>query len=682
VGYVAQQLHHQPGIGQLPDALLSEFYMQLISCLKISALFIAIALLSACGGGASGSDSTSSSATTEGPAGPASFLLFPNPQKQSDNSLQVDSNAYATAYYQAIDPNNERDTLAKFKTKNGFGTSGAGITEESIIIGDQRDLGYGRKMTARIDSNTGNIAFVVENYLVGGYGAYTSINLEAAIVGESKWHIGTNAIEFSVVETGAANPSPNAVKFVKFYTYDPITGARLYSANLDGRGNKAMPTICITCHGGRGDPLTPSGLFPKLMNVASGARGDVGAQLHAFEPASFDFSTRSGFTRASLEAKIKTINKMVLCGHNLPNGTVKPTGNAEDDCRRVANPNEYQGTAAAHLKHMYGGDGLPNAASSATDTYVPTSWASNGQSNLYSKTVNQACRVCHGLRGNGNQSDINFEDFTAFDAYAARIKAHVIDRGNMPLAKLVYDKYWTTPEINGPLTTYLTGKGYSDGNLKPGRPVADPGPDRVIKSNSTTLSGALSLYSTGYQWTVTSGSASLTNANTSTPTFTATGGNGTYTVQLITTNGTATSTAKSLTIEVNSALAWDPTALRFNPDIRTILQAGGGACQTCHVSGQDIATTSGVPPIFYDDFARSGSGVGSDATNRNWLYTEVRGRVNFNDIVASPLLRKPSGNHHNGGLRTGFNTGLAVGDAGRVDYDKIVAWVLNGAPEN
>ena len=659
--------------------------MQLFSILKASTLLLALGLLSACGGGASGSSSSSNSATTEGPAGPASFLLFPNPQKQDDSTLQVDSNAYATAYYQAIDPNSDRDTLTKFKSKNGFGTSGAGITEESIIIGDQRDLGYGRKMSARIDTTTGNIAFVVENYLVGGYGAYTPISLEAAIVNEPKWHLGTNAIEFSAVESGTANPSPNTIKFVKFYTFDPA-GNRLYSANLDGRGNKAMPTICISCHGGRGDPLTPSGLFPKLENLASGARGDVGAQLHAFEPASFDFSTRSGFTRASLEAKIRTINEMVLCGHNLPYGTFKPTGNAEDACRRVANPNEYQGTAAAHLKDMYGGNGLPNTTSNTTDTYVPSSWVSNGQSNLYTKTITQACRVCHGLRGNGNQSDINFENFTTFDQYADRIKAHVIDRGNMPLAKLVYDKYWTTSEINGPLANYLTGKGYSEGNLKPGRPIADPGPDRVIKSSSTNLSAALSLYSTGYQWTVTSGAANLTNSNTSTPTFTATGGNGTYTVQLVTTNGTATSTAKTLTIVVNSGLSWDPTTIAFNPDIKSILQATGantGNCVTCHVSGQVIASTSGVPPIYYNDsFDRSGTGVPS--TNLNWLYTEVRGRINFTDIVASPLLRKPSGNHHNGGQRDGFKTGLTIGDTsagGREDYDKVVAWILRGAPQ-
>ncbi|MBC7917699.1 MAG: hypothetical protein H7Y28_07815, partial [Rhodoferax sp.] len=107
-------------------------------------------LLSACGGGGTGSSGNADKvASDKGPviptAGPDSFLLFPNPQKQADGTLEVNSAAFATAYYEAVDPNNERTTLAAFKAKNGFG-SGMG-EEASIIIGDQRDLGYGRKMT-------------------------------------------------------------------------------------------------------------------------------------------------------------------------------------------------------------------------------------------------------------------------------------------------------------------------------------------------------------------------------------------------------------------------------------------------------------------------------------------------------------------------------------------------------
>jgi hypothetical protein len=136
---------------------------------------------------------------------------------------------------------------------------------------------------------------------------------------------------------------------------------------------------------------------------------------------------------------------------------------------------------------------------------------------------------------------------------------------------------------------------------------------------------------------------------------------------------------------VDSNLNWDPEKVAFNSSvansqIRDILQIGAGGCTSCHANN----VVSPVPPSFYNDYDRVPNGVtaGTDATNRNWLYTEIRGRINFTDLIASPLLRKPSGNHHNGGLRPGFDTSKPVGDTARESYDKITAWILRDAPEN
>lgn len=661
-------------------------------------------LLVACGDGGSAVDVDPNAARTTTPTdGPDSFLLFPNPQKQDDGTLQIAEAAYATAYYEAVDPNNERDTLAKFKAVNGFGTAGGALGEVSVIVGDQRDLGYGRRMTGRQNAD-GTLAFVVENYLVGAYGPYSPLNLEAAIYPEAKWHVGTNGIEFSPgYDNNCTAADPRcSTNFVKFYTFDPVTGARLSMVNLDGRGYKAMPTVCSSCHGGRADPLTPAAgsptgkaLFAKLMNSASkadyaggnvgGVRGDIGAQLHPFEPASFDFSTLPAFTRAMQEAKIKTINKMVLC--SMPNAGAA-TG--DDACRRTAIFNEYQGTAATHLKDMYGGaaDTLANAATSLTDSYVENSWTVASQSNLYLNVQANSCRVCHLLRGTGNQNDIDFETFTKFDAYSDRIKAHVLDRGNMPLSKLINDKFWATPNIYNAMATYLTSKGFTGTSTAPGRPVADPGPNRVVQQSTSTLSAAMSLFSTGYQWSIVTdpvGGATITNANSSTATLT-TAGNGTYVIQLITSRGTTLSTPVTVNVVVNSALTYNPTALRF-ADIKAILQEPtrpSGACTSCHVAS---AGNAGVPPIWYTDIDRNGNG-GVEVTNNktdddnHWFYKELRGRINFADWAASPLLRKPSGNHHNGGLHTRFNiSAQPPGHADREDYDKILGWIMNGAPE-
>ena len=637
----------------------------------------AMLLLGGCGGGG-GSNSTDVSPAsppqvviTE--STPNKFLTFPNPQVQPDGSMQTTSVEWASAYYAAVDPANQKDTLDKWKAANGFG--GATGTEVNIVVGDVRDLGYGRNLTFRQNAN-GSVAANVENYFVeaaAGY-TYSRINLDAAVVKDSRQHKGTNAIEFS--------PGPNGgSSFAKFYTFDPAGNRRL-TIDMDGRGEKAMPGPCISCHGGRGDALTAPNtagkrLFNLVQNSVSQTRGDVQARLHPLEPDALDYSTSAGFTRADQEAKMKTINKMVLCTYP----QVAPSPFPEDACRPVANRNEWQGTAAAQVKQAYGGDGLPNTIFS--DTYVPKSWLVAGQSTLYKEVVATSCRACHTLRGTGNQSDLDFEEYEKFDGYADRIKAHIIDRGNMPLAKLVSEAFYSSsrPEI---LATFLETKGYavrdSSGKaLRPGRPISDPGPDRVVRPGATVLSAAGSLYANAYVWSLISGpsGATLTNATSVQPTFNATA-SGTYVLQLIASNGSTPGAAARVSIVVDSALPNAPSAIRF-ADIKAVLQSLSAGCTNagCHSPGG----AGVIPPVFYTNSDRNGDGIAGDATDDLWFYTEIRSRINFTDIVASPLLRKPSGNHHNGLQRPGFDTSVAPGQPARSSYDLFLNWILNSAPQ-
>ncbi len=632
-------------------------------------------LLTSCGGDEGSPRDVNPAAPPEAAVvGPDSFLLFPNPQQQADGSLQTTTTAYANAYHAAIDPLNDRDTFVKWKAKNFFDT-GTG-TQVEVVFGDTRDLGYGRRMTARQNVD-GTLAFFVENYLVrlGPDYAYSPLNLNAAVVRDARWFIGINAIEFS--------PGPaGGVSFPKFYNFSSTTGLRQTSVDLDGRGAKAMPGPCITCHGGRGDPLTPpdvagNQLFNLVQNSASQARGDVQAHLQAFSVDTFGFSTTPGLTRADQEAVLKMMNKWILCSYPLQGAAA----GAEDACRRAATANEWVGTAAQIVKQAYGGNGMPNATFS--DTFVPTGWSSVGQTSLYQTAVVPACRTCHILRGTQNQTDLDFDTFAKFQSFAERIKHHVLDLGNMPLAKIVFDSFWAS---GGPnlLANFLTAQGQTsrDGAgavLMPGRPVTSL-LDRVVKQGATTLSAASTRFATTYAWTVVSGpngavpptNVTLTNATSAQPTFTATA-DGAFVVQLIVASGATQSTAAQATIQVNNALAIAPTAIRFS-DIKTILQTPG-ACTTCH-------TTGGVPlpPLFYTNYDRSGDGL-VNATDDLWFYTEVRGRINFTDPGASALLRKPSGSHHAGGLQTNFDATLPPGNAGRASYDLFVNWIMNNAPQ-
>jgi len=639
-------------------------------------------MLAACGGGGGAGGGSSGDVVVGAPTptptitGPNKFLQFPNPQVLSDGSLETDSTAYAEAYYAAVDPTNSKDTLAKWKAANGFGNVAGELGEVTAVFGDVRDLGYGRRMTARQNPD-GTIAMTVENYLVtagSGY-EYSSLNLDAAVAQDPRWHVGVNGIEFS--------PGPNGTfKFAKFYTFNPVTGERLLAANLDGRGLKAMPGICISCHGGRGDPLTPVNpstgkpLFPLVRNSISQQRGDTQARLQMFDVDSFGFSSERGFTRPELEGTLKTLNKMVLCTYPL----ATPSSAPEDACRPAAGPNEWQGSADAVIKAAYGGDGLPNATFS--DSYVPTGWVTAGQSSLYRNVLQPACMTCHRLRGTNNQSDLSFNTYAAFSSYSDRIKVHVYDRGNMPLAKIVSEKFWATTMAET-LASWLESLGLGfvlhDSNqalLKPGRPVADPGPGRVVNFGPTTLSGSGSQFATTYSWSITTnpgGAGSLANADTAAPAFTATA-DGTYVVQLVVGNGSTQSTPVSQTIVVKNVLSPAPSAIRF-ADIKNVLQTAG--CTACHTAA---GTGSGKPPIFYTDIDRNEDGV-VDATDTAWFYKELRGRINFTDVGASPLLRKPSNNHHFGGLLPGFNASLPPGDPGRASYGMFLNWILNGAPQ-
>ena len=126
-------------------------------------------LLTACGGGGSPNDVHPGTDPVIAQGEPNAFLLFPNPQVQPDGSLETNTPAYAQAYYEAIDPNNAKDTLAKWRAANGFDT-GTG-TQITVVFGDSRDLGFGRRITARQNID-GTLAFYVENYLIKTGAAY------------------------------------------------------------------------------------------------------------------------------------------------------------------------------------------------------------------------------------------------------------------------------------------------------------------------------------------------------------------------------------------------------------------------------------------------------------------------------------------------------------------------------
>jgi hypothetical protein len=601
------------------------------------------------------------------PTGLGRFLLFPNPIAQNSGGFETDTNAYADAYYSAIDPTSAKDTLGKWMTQNSFG-SGTG-TEYRVVFRDVKDLGYGRNMNGRINTD-GSIAFFVENYNVG----YTStLNVDVAIARDKMWHVGTNAIEWSTSPCVAGVDPPDCnptVKFAKYYNFSAADGTRQRAVDLDGKGLKAMPGPCLTCHGGRGDPLTPADAstgkprFPLVENSLSRKRGDTQARLQGMNVGSFEFSKQAGWTRADQEARLKIFNQWILCTYPLAGAAA----GAEDSCRIAAGQNEWQGTAAEMIKSWYGGPGMPIAMFS--DTYVPVGWNTNPS--LYTNVVAPFCRTCHSPRGTKSQDDIDFMTVAKFQGYAGRIKSHVFDRGTMPLALIVYNDFWTSSapdtlaNLINPLIAPQTATTASGTALRPGRPVADPGPDRMVRTGvSAVLTGENSLFASTFNWTIVSGPATIANANSMIATFLAPVA-GTYTVRLTVGNGASTN-SNDVVITADNNFT-DPANLKF-AHVKNLLQ-NLSTCNTCH-------TPANTAPIAYTPFDRNGDAL-INATDDAWFLKELTGRVNLTDIQASPLLRKPSGIHHNGG--TLFNVADTSSGGGLSKYSILYNWILAGMP--
>jgi K319L-like, PKD domain len=211
-----------------------------------------IVLLLGCSNGGDNNSSGDGDSNSPGDAvtlsTPNSYLKFFNQYDDPGLGAVV----YAQAYYAVIDPGNKRDTLNKFISHH----QNDGSDWIHVIFRDTLDLGYGRDMYMRAHSNDNGcpeIAFYVRNFVVApvpGFD-YGPLNLEAAIKNDTHFHFATNAIEVSRADDDINCTGP---RFLKFFTYVP-TGERSLFIDFDGRGVKAMPQVCVSCHGGTLRPL-------------------------------------------------------------------------------------------------------------------------------------------------------------------------------------------------------------------------------------------------------------------------------------------------------------------------------------------------------------------------------------------------------------------------------------------
>lgn len=577
------------------------------------------------------------------------YVDFPS---QGTSSLE-----YALAYYAAVDPDDDRTTLAAWKTLNGFD---AGY-DTNVLFRDARDLGYGREMYGRKNGD-GSIAIFVNNYQVqvgeddsGGYGP---LNINPAYEKDSDYLIGTNAIEFSPLNyKGSVEMVP------KFFTFlpdpDPSKQARVLSADLDGRGQKAVPGTCLICHGATLLPLEADGSMP--LSVLRSAK------FNQIEVEQVEYLDIAGYRRTDQEGSLKTLNSWVHESYETM------------AARPVSNAGHWQADYAIDvLEGRYDGAGLP--ATTYSEDYIPLGWRQTafrpeGIETLYKQVIEPHCINCHSLRGrssgeaiissyaiNGQNvslaNAINFNSFEQFISFNDRIIDYVYKRGVMPLSLRNFEKFWSVP--TGEPTTlaaFLTGfDGFnSDGSLiEPGIPIARMG-EYIQGTSPLTLDGGLSLFADEFQWQIIdkpiNAITSFSSPNSARTTLNA-DTSGDYIVELAIQNDFGTDSLQfDVEIETTASV---PGSLNFIDDIAPLIQATF-SCSGCHTT----TAIDGIP-------------VHYNALNLN-VYSDILARINLAKPDLSLLLQKPTQYQHGGGIVINKITN-------ELEFRTMLEWIRQGAP--
>ena len=235
----------------------------------------------------------------------------------------------------------------------------------------------------------------------------------------------------TVFNSRQANASPS-----QFPPAETVLAGDPFAPELDARGVKQMPGVCLVCHGGQPQNLTSTGAYPR------GGKLD-GFRFLPIDVGNMNFTSDNdagdALSRAAQEAQIKQYNKAVLL-------------TVEQSVQSDGTGAKRQAHLAEVIKGWYAGfPGDQNmSAPTQNANFVPVGWT--GHEKLYLQTVATSCRSCHfnrelsldfGTLANFNQeSDILQLALLPF--CNANTPGYSLDRRlrPMPLARLTYQRYW------------------------------------------------------------------------------------------------------------------------------------------------------------------------------------------------------------------------------------------------
>jgi hypothetical protein len=166
------------------------------------------------------------------------------------------------------------------------------------------------------------------------------------------------------------------------------------TVQLDTEGPKLVPFACLSCHGGKYNPIT---------------RKVDGASLLPLDPGLLAFASPGD--QAAQEEKIRSINSMI---HN----------------------SDPRSAVGMYIRGLYKG-GVSQPGTRAQPDYVPAGWAQ--QSGFYRSVVRPYCSTCHLAA----PTDWNFASWDNFQANAGLIRAAVCYAHTMPHSELQFKAFWT-----------------------------------------------------------------------------------------------------------------------------------------------------------------------------------------------------------------------------------------------
>ena len=390
--------------------------------------------------------STDTAATL--PEDPDSFLTF------LERHVPEDA-VSATAYYDAVDPDDNKTTYADWLFETGFIDnpltysstgplvikSGADVT--TVTHRNETDLGFVRVVRMRCEPSCSDpnpdIFSVIENYP------------EFSDAADRENRLASVTMEWISTADGS-NPSD---KFVTFYAYtgadlrdvdDGMGGTIPFAPDLDGRGNKAVPGLCNTCHGGTPRMLNGDGSYPDNGNTESLF---LAMDLDNF---GFDPDPLRQLSRAEQESEYKKMNEVVLITH-----LGEEKFDAVAGISRVSAGQEI-------IEGWYGGPGMPE--DEFNGEFVPPGWlepnAPADAEHLYLNSVVPACRACHAQQ----DRSLDFATYKGFMVFKDAHKELVLrvecgpdddsdsrdngadDQSVMPLALQTYKIFWNTSQAD------------------------------------------------------------------------------------------------------------------------------------------------------------------------------------------------------------------------------------------